>query len=88
VNTHTFGPKVAVSASGHRLEAELGAELTAVAGDEPTTAALAAGTAASTPATSAAARISGLAITRITAPHCARNRKYQQDCNPWGIGRH
>jgi len=28
VNTHTFGPKVAVSASGHRLEAELGAELT------------------------------------------------------------
>jgi hypothetical protein len=33
VNTHTFGPKVAVSASGHRLEAELGAELTAVVGD-------------------------------------------------------
>ena len=41
VNTHTFGPKVAVSASGHRLDAELGAETTAGVGDEPTTAALA-----------------------------------------------
>src|ERR1700689_2528094 len=81
VNTHTFGPKVAVSASGHRLDARLGAEAAAGVGDEPMTAALA-GTAASTPATSAAARISGLAITRITCtPLSFVTGKSQQDCN-------
>jgi hypothetical protein len=70
VKTHTFGPKVAVTASGHRLVVELEAELTAAAdGDEPMTAALA-GTAASAPATSAAAIISGRTLRRIRTSLC------------------
>jgi hypothetical protein len=70
VNTHTFGPKVAVTASGHRLVVVLEAELAAAAdGDEPTTAALA-GTAASAPATSAAAIMSGRTLRCMRTSLC------------------
>jgi hypothetical protein len=87
VNTHTFGPKVAVSASGHKLAVVLGAELTAaVDGDEPMTAALA-GTAASAPATSAVAIMSGRTLRCIRTSLCLL-RKYQQDFNLRDFRRH
>ena len=75
LNTQTLGPKVVVTASGHRLVADA-AGLAAADDDAwPVTAALA-GTAASTPATSAPARIKeGRAIRRMGAPHCAHSGK-------------
>ena len=85
LKTQTLGPKVVVSASGHRLAPAAG--LAAAAGDAgPVTAALA-GTAASAPTASApAARIKGrrsrgLANRRMGAPHCAHLGKTQQKCN-------
>ena len=72
VKTQTLGPKVVVSASGHRLVAAAAT----TAGDELATGAALAGTAASAPTASAAARIKGgrsrgLAVRRMGAPHCA-----------------
>jgi hypothetical protein len=69
VKTQTFGPKVAVSASGHKLVVELEAVVTAVAGDDELSTAALAGTAASAPATRAVARIRGRTAKRMRAPH-------------------
>jgi len=72
LKTQTLGPKVVVTASGHRLAAAAGA----AAGDEPAAGAALAGAAASPATASAAARMrggrsSGLANRRMGAPHCA-----------------